>query len=287
MSYVPAIPLSGLAGWQFLTRTEETQRAAFVSGAQIEREVAYFKENIGAADTVDKLLEDRTLLSVALGAFGLGDEIDKTAWIRRVLEEGTESEEAFANQLSDTRWQDFSTELGYGNQLGSRVGFDFVVERMVTQYQARSFEIAVGEVDESMRLALNFRDYIGDLVDPEATDLTNWFSIMADQPIREVLDKALNLPAEFSQLDLNKQVEIYADRAQSVLGVSSPADLADPDIADEAIRLYLVRAEIEAGPNQLTPGFGALTLLQAAGSGGQIGGGSSADGLLNLLSSQG
>lgn len=287
MSYIPAIPLSGFAGWQFLTRTEETQRTAFTSGAQITREVAYFKENIGSADTVEKLLADRTLLSVALGAFGLGDEIDKTAWIRKVLEEGTENETAFANRLNDTRWQDFAAELGYGNTAGTRVGFDFVVERMVLQYQERSFELAVGAVDNSMRLALNFRERIDTLLDPDATELTNWYAIMGDQPIREVLDKALNLPTEFSQLELTKQAEIYGERIQSVFGVSSPLDLTASETTEAVIQRFLIRAEIDAGPTPGTPGFNALTLLQGAGSGGLVTGAGSAAGLFNLLASQG
>ena len=36
------------------------------------------------------LVADRRLLKVALGAFGLEGEIDKKAFIRKVLEEGTD-----------------------------------------------------------------------------------------------------------------------------------------------------------------------------------------------------
>jgi len=263
MSYTPALPLSGIAGWQFLQRTEASQRAAFAEGTQEKRELAYFRDNIAKADTVEKLLEDHTLLKVTLTAFGLEDEQYKKAWIRKVLEEGTESEEAFANRLSDPRWREFSKALGFGNLTGARTGFDSFREDIAARYLAHGFEVAVGEIDEAMRLALNFRDHIGERVDPAQTDLTNWYRILGDKPLREVLDTALGLPREFAQLDVAKQAATYAEKLQSRFKIASPAELLDPAKTEEIIRDFLVRTEIENGPSPTAPGMAALQLLQS------------------------
>ena len=89
MSFQPTIPLSGVGGWQLLQRTEETQRALFGKKADLAADIAYFTENIAAADTPEKLVEDPRLLRIALGAFGLEEEAYKKALVRRVLEDGS------------------------------------------------------------------------------------------------------------------------------------------------------------------------------------------------------
>ncbi|MEO0912023.1 MAG: flagellar protein, partial [Pseudomonadota bacterium] len=71
MNFAPAIPLTGIAGYQFLQRTEETQRATFDRSPLLAREVEYFKENIANVLTAEELVADRQLFKVALGAFGL------------------------------------------------------------------------------------------------------------------------------------------------------------------------------------------------------------------------
>ena len=122
MSYVPAIPLSGVAGWRFLERTSERQQAAFEKSATVKREIAYFEEKIGSVTRAADLLGDRRLLKVALTAFGLEDKIDQKAFIRKVLEEGTTKEDALAVKLSDPAWKNLSAAFGFGDAGGGRTG---------------------------------------------------------------------------------------------------------------------------------------------------------------------
>ncbi|GIX15476.1 MAG: flagellar protein [Paracoccaceae bacterium] len=263
MSFLPAIPIGGIAGWQFLKRTEEAQRAVFDKNALIARETAYFRENIAKADSIDKLMADRTLLKVALGAFGLEDELPKKAWIRKILEEGTQSNEALAMRLTDRRYRQFAEAMGYGNPGGARVADPGFADRMIAAYRTRQFEVAVGEVDDDMRLALNFRRAIAEVVSAK-TEKARWFAIMGDKPIRTVIDAALGMPKELAKVDVDKQVDFYAERAARVLKIDDPQELADPGVVEETIRRFLVRRQIENGPSALTPGMGALTLLQGA-----------------------
>lgn len=280
MSFIPAIPLSGIAGWQFLQRTEENQRATFEKGPEIARETAHFAASIAAADTVEKLMADRMLLKVALGAFGLEEDLPKKAWIRKVLEEGTESEDAFAMKLVDKRYRRFAEAMGFGNTAGARTADPGFPARIVAAYRERQFEVAVGSVNDAMRLALNFSRAVTETT-TDAGPRANWFAVMGDKPLREVIDAALGIPAEAAQIDIDKQVDIYTSRAQSVLGISDPAELTDPAIAEETVRRFLVRRQIDDGPSALTPGMGALTLLQG-GTGGAAGAG-----IANLLASLG
>lgn len=278
--FQPIVPLSGTAGWQFLLRTEESQLAAFGNSALIKRETEYFADNIGNATSLDALMEDRTLLKVALGAFGLEEELPKRAFIREMLEQGTDDSASFANRIADQRWRDFVTAFSFTNAAGPQVQKPGKPAEYVEQYIVRGFEIGVGESDTSMRLALNYRREIGRLTQLQS-DSSIWFAIMGQAPVREVVEKALGLPAEFSQIDLDKQVEMLGDRAASILGSSDPRRLAEPETMERVLNAYLVRAQIEQGPAPGTPGLAALSLLQGTG------GAQASTGIANLLASLG
>lgn len=265
MIYTPVVPLSGIGGWRFLEATEERQRAAFGKDPLLRREIAAFKEKIGSVTSAAELVQDRTLLKVALGAFGLEDELPKRAFLRKVLEEGTETRDAFANRLADRRYRDFARAFGFGDAGGPFTGLASAMERVATAFESRSFEVAVGDVDESMRLALTWRRAIAGTVG-SASETTNWYSILGDPPMRAVLQTALGLPDGIAGIDLDKQVALFADRSARILKISDPKKLAEPKMVETVIRRFLAAEEAARGPSASTPGFAALSLLQGAAS---------------------
>ena len=101
--FQPLVPTGGLAGWRFLQRTYDTQFEAFNQSVSLQRDTDYFRENIGQVTTAEALVSDRRLLSVALGAFGLQDDVDNRYFIRKVLEEGSVNEDALAVRFADRR----------------------------------------------------------------------------------------------------------------------------------------------------------------------------------------
>jgi len=105
MTFQPIIPLTGYTGWRFLQRTLDNQKSAFENDATIQRATEYFKENIGKVQNAEDLVSDRRLLSVALGAFGLDDDIDNKFFIQKILEEGTFDDSSLANRLSDSAFR--------------------------------------------------------------------------------------------------------------------------------------------------------------------------------------
>ena len=155
--FTPAVPLGGYLGWRVFQNSADRQFEIFQKSPQIIRNMEHFRENIAEADTAEKLVDDRKLLTVALGAFGLEEEINKKAFIRKILEEGTDDSSSFANRLSDPRWRQFAKAFGYGNFTGANVGVPSFREQVANDYLERSFEVSVGEVDPNMRLAMNFR----------------------------------------------------------------------------------------------------------------------------------
>ena len=107
MTFQPVIPLSGYTGWRFLQRTLATQQATFNDSAPVKRATEQFRERIGGVRTAADLVKDRALLQVALGAFGLDDDIDNTYFVQKVLADGTTSDDALSSKLADKRYAAF------------------------------------------------------------------------------------------------------------------------------------------------------------------------------------
>lgn len=255
MSFTPAIPLGGLAGLRFLERTSEAQRAAHAQSPEIQRNIAYFVENIGNAKTAEDLVSDRRLLTVALGAFGLGDEIDKRAFIQKVLEDGVETPGTLGSRLNNQGYIDMVKTLRFDREIGPRTTFAAVKEEIVSKYLSQSYEIAVGEQDQSLRLALDFKRRVSDVSE------RGWYALLGDQPMRAVLQTALNIPSDVAATDIDKQVELFEERALKVLGSRDPADLTSSAVVDKLISRYLVIDQSLGGPTANTRGSTALALL--------------------------
>ncbi len=277
MSFQPQIPLAGIAGWRFLERTQPVQQATFEKGPQFARDIAYFTENVGKIETAADLVADRRLLKVALGAFGLSDEIDKKAFIRKVLEEGTTDPRALAMRLTEKAFREMSDAFGFGAETGRRNAEPGFAPKIVAAYKTRAFEAAVGESNNDMRLAMNLKREIGELAAGEGASL---FKVIGSKPLRQVFEKAFNLPSQFVQLDIDRQAEVFGDKLSKMFGKGDLTVFQDPTNVDKLITRFLAISQIETGAAAASPASGALTLLQNANGGGS-------QGLFNLLAARG
>lgn len=270
MTFAPVLPVGGIAGLAFLDRTYDRQFALFNKSPELQRDIAHFREAAAGLDTPEALVQDTRALRVALGAFGLEDELPKRAFIRKILEEGTLDPRAFANRLADPAWRNFAEAMGHGN-LGSRLASAEVRADLESRYRTRMFERATGDVDVNMRLALNFRREIAEIATSQAVETSGWFRVMGSKPLRAVVEKALGLPDQFGALDVDAQRGELERLSRKAFGGESPAVFADPEKVEEAIRIFLARTAAESGPSPTTPGATALTILQssALGAGAQ------------------
>ncbi len=261
---IPSAPIGGIAGWRFMQRTQESQQAAFVASPALDRELTYFKENISKIESAEDLVKDYTLFKVALGAFGLEDNVADKFFFKKVLEEGSEDDGAFALKLTDTRYREFAEAFGFGNAGGSRVAESDFAQKITEAYEVRQFEKAVGESDSSMRLALNLEREIGKYADGPSPETTGWFQVMANPPLREVLETALGLPKTIGTLDIDRQREIFQEANERLFGSISLDVFQNPENVDKLLRNFFAREQINNGPGPLTKGMGALTLMQNA-----------------------
>ncbi len=262
MSFQPVISGPGLAGWHFLQRTYDAQSAAFNNTPQLDRDTSYFNEKIGNVFTAEALVGDRRLLSVALGAFGLSDDLNNRFFIQKILEDGTGNSDALANRLADNRYKRLSDAFGFGpGEIPKTLSAPRMLE-IVDLYKTQSFEVSVGEQDDTMRIALYAQRELESLANDPMSEDAKWFSIMALPPLRKMFETALGLPAAFGQIDIDRQLEIFQDKASSTIGKSTVSQFTDPEALQKLTNLYLARSQIASLNGSFSSGSTALILLQ-------------------------
>ena len=267
IGFQPIVPQTGYVGWRFLERTAEAQRVVFEKSPELLRDLEYFKENIRNAATAEDLVNDRRLLKVALGAFGLEGDLDKRAYVLKALVEGTDADDSFANRMVDKRYQELSKAFGYGNQFGARVALSDFAESIITPYKIQKFEVAVGGSDESMRLAMVFVREIVEFANSDGADDSAWFKVMGNPPLRQIFETAFGLPKSFGLLDVDKQRDVFRDKAGKLFGNSSLAVFKESANVDKMLRTFFVRKQISESSGAGVPGTTALMLLRNSAAG--------------------
>mgnify|MGYP000044167696 CR=1 FL=1 len=263
MSFQPIIPSGGLAGWRFLERTFQSQTQAFQKTPDIARDTDYFEANIGRIDTAQDLVSDRRLLRVALGAFGLDDDINNKFFIRKILDDGVLKDGALANRMSDDRYKDLTKAFGFGDFSVPRTKLSDFGSEITAKFRSQQFEVAVGDQDEALRLALYAQRELESLVSGSSSDDIKWFKIMGTPPLRKVFETALGLPSSIGQLDIDKQLGIFRGQAKQKLGISALSELKLAETRGKLIQTYLLRTQI-ADVQTASAGSIALSLLQSS-----------------------
>lgn len=246
MTFAPILPATGLSGWAFLKRTEQAQSAAFAAQSSVKRDEAYFRDNIGKIDTAEQLVKDRRLLKIALEAYGLGNDIDNRYFIQRVLQDGTLKTGALANKLADKQYVAFSAAFGFGDFSTPRNKLSDFSDKILSRWRERSFESAVGEQDNSLRMAMNARRELADIAAGTGSENTKWYKILGNAPLRKVVQGALGLPASFAALDLDKQLVMIKDKTAARYGAETVSQFSDATKVEDVIRRFLARNSAES-----------------------------------------
>jgi hypothetical protein len=259
--FQPVLISSGLTGWQFLQRTYDRQLETFTQSTELKRDTEYFAEKIGQITSAEELVADRRLLSVALGAFGLQDDINNSFFIQKMLSDGTTADDALANRFTDNRYRDLSAAFGFGpGELRGSLDPDFA-QGIIAGFHSNSFEVATGQQDDTMRIALYAERTLGDVVSTDGSEASKWFTIMGQPPLRSLFETALGLPDAFGQVDIDQQLTVFQERSERIFGVSDPADFARPEIMENLITSYLARSQLNTFGTATSGAAIALTLL--------------------------
>jgi Protein of unknown function (DUF1217) len=264
MSFAPALPLPGYAGWTFLKRTQAAQSNALQSMPENKRDEAYFKEKIGSINSAEELVADRRLLKIALGAYGLEGDLNNRFFIRKVLESGTLKPDSLANRLADKQYLKLADAFGFGDFATPRTKLSDFADKTLALYRTRQFESAVGNQNGDFRLALNAERELSTLAAKGSSNDTKWFNILGSPPLRKVFETTLRLPASIGTIDIDKQLSVFKSRSAALFGSSEISQFKDPKKMDGLIRSFLLASEVSGASSATEPASRALQLLQAS-----------------------
>ncbi|MEV8465967.1 DUF1217 domain-containing protein [Fluviibacterium sp. DFM31] len=261
MTFQPILPHGGLGGWRFLQRTMDRQQALQQADPALQRAEARFRHKISEVQTAADLVQDRALRSVALQAFGLGDDVDNVFFIQKVLEGGTLARDSLANRLSDPRYAALADAFGFGNLGRPRTQIPGFADEILDAFRQQGFETAIGEKNADLRLALGLERELGSVLDRAKGNDARWFSLMGSPPLRRVFETALNLPSSLGRMDVDRQLDLFKSRAEQVFGSSVLGDFSDANRLDDLRTRFLLVGEANGTAIASSP---ALTLLSNA-----------------------
>lgn len=250
MSFQPFVPGAGLSGWVLLNATLSAQKSTFNQSVPIRSDTQYFLERFETIETAKDLVNDRRILRVALGAYGLSEDIDNRYFIQTMLEQGVGSSTALANRLADRRYRSFVADFDFSSHPPRHKVTAGLAQKTVAAFRDQAFDQKIGEISPDMRLALGFGRGMSDLVAKAATNATAWYQVLATPPLRTVVQTALGLPDAFSQLDIDDQHQRIQRKAERVFGSSDLQHLTSGDQLAEITRRFLVLKEATAVPAQ-------------------------------------
>jgi hypothetical protein len=259
--FQPIVVGSGLSAWSLLKKTMDTQTAAFEKSPEIVSDTEYFAANIGEIDSAEELVNDFRLLKVALGAYGLDDDVYNKFFVQKILDEGTLTTDALANKLTDTKYKEMSADFGFGDFSTPSTKLSTFAGEIIEKYNERQFEISVGQQDENMRLALNLERELSIIANNDASPDTMWFSVLGSEPLRTVFETALGLPENFASLDLDRQVDELRGRVQNFMGDGEITQFSDPENLEKLNQRFLLMSQMQSFGVQSSSQI-ALTLLQ-------------------------
>ena len=174
----------------------------------VKTATAYYQANIGKVTNIDQLVGNYRLLSYALQAYGLGDQINNTALVKQVLEQGTSSSHALANTLPNANWKKFAEAFNFSASGSSAPSSSASVATTTDDYVDQQLEEQQGESDPGVQLALYFARV--------APTVTNSYGILADQNLLEVVQTIFGFGADDERV---------ADRSGGQGGREARADL--------------------------------------------------------------
>jgi len=199
-SFGTQIVLTTLANYRLVSQNLERTLSATAEQPQVERETAYYLENIGNVKSIDDFLSDDRLFKYAMKAWGLEEMDYAKAFMRKVLTEGVDADKAFANTLSDSRYKEFAKAFNFKLYGETTTTWNSAKQGTVDRYMRQQLEEDAGEQNEGVRLALYF--------ERNASNITSAYSILADKALLKVAQTLYGLPETMSLLDIDQQAKM-------------------------------------------------------------------------------
>jgi Protein of unknown function (DUF1217) len=254
--------LSTNASFKLLTNNLAKTVERIGKAPEVKRETEYYLKTIGSIKTMDAFLANDRVYTYAMKAFGLNDMVYAKAFVRKVLTDGVDTAQSFANLLADPRFRELALTFNFKSTGATTTIFDKAQKGVVDKYMQVKLEENAGADNEGVRLALYFKR--------KAPEITSAYSILADPALLKVAQVALSLPAASSAASIEKQAELIKSKL-NVDKIDQPAELTK--FLDRFTTLWELKnssaaASLSAGVESLTS-TDTLMKIQSLRTGGR------------------
>jgi hypothetical protein len=172
----------------FLAVSQNLSRYQAMTAAEpaVKTATAYYEANIGSVKSISDLVGNYRLLSYALNAYGLGDQINAKGLVTQVLEGGVSNPKSLANTLPNSQWKAFATAFNFADSGATPPSSTSAVATTTSDYVEQQLESDQGAQDVGVQLALYFQRV--------APTITSEYGILADPNLLEVAGTIMGLP---------------------------------------------------------------------------------------------
>jgi hypothetical protein len=253
----------------YLAVTQNLSRYQAMTAAEpaVKTATAYYEANIGSVTSIQDFVGNYRLLSYALNAYGLGDQINATALITKVLEGGVSNPKSLANTLTDSRWKAFAAAFNFVANGAASVSSPSAVQTTTNDYVEQQLESDQGAQDVGVQLALYFQRV--------APTVSNEFGILADPNLIQVAQTIFGLSPATSATNINTQ-------AQTLAKLMPVSDLQDPAKLKQLTERFTAMYDLTYGPSS-----GASTSLTVSSNNPDSAGSGASAVLAGIISSNG
>src|SRR6204780_4685104 len=165
----------------------------------VKTATAYYEANIGSGTSIQDFVGNYRLLSYALNAYALGDQITAKGLITKVLEGGVSNPKSLANTLPNSQWKAFAAAFNFVDSGATPPSSASAVATTTGDYVEQQLESDQGNQDVGVQLALYFQRV--------APTVTSEYGILADPNLLEVAGKIMGLSPATSAENINTQAQ--------------------------------------------------------------------------------
>ncbi len=223
----------------YLSVTQNLARYQAMTAAEpaVKSATAYYEANIGKAASIQDFVGNYRLLSYALDAYGLGDQVHNTALVTKVLEGGVSNPKSLANTLSNSNWKAFAAAFDFVGNGASSVSSASAVKTTAADYAEQQLESDQGAQNIGVQLALYFQRV--------APTVSSAYGILADPNLLEVAQTIFGLSPSTSATDIDAQ-------AQTLSKLMPLSELQDPKKLQQLTERFTAMYDLTYGPGSGT-----------------------------------
>lgn len=200
---------------------------------QVKTASKYYQDNIGKVTSISQFVSNYRLLSYAMNAYGLGDQVDNKALITKVLQQGTSSSKALANTLENPAWKAFAKAFDFSATGAANPTSSASVATTTSDYTETQLEESEGQTDPGVQLALYFKRV--------APTITSSYGILGDQNLLEVVQTVFGLSSTTSAAQIDAE-------AKEVTKLVPMSDLTDPKKLNSLVTRFTAAYDAKYGP---------------------------------------